>query len=620
MKILSRSERAFLAFLAFIVLCCAVAFVGTVVNVSDVNRFKYITSGEVGAQINTFSASGNVTIFVNNSGGGTCSTSIAPGSFTNIVFGPGNWTFTGACAANTISNGAVKIRGAGSAATAIFIDSATSDLFTVSGSFFELSGIRVLPKTGVLRTAGSVIRVNSSGGSNGYVHDVELRDMFNGFTFDGAGVDDWTIDHAYAFSDGGNWNYFARTHGSSVGPTTASGFVFKDINANWSAATRTDAFFDFDSYTDTVKIQHTNVIVGGTVPAILAHDTDSGGAGQWPRWVHCIDCSFESAGTTLVNLVNSRDFIYEGGYISGAQIGIAIGAGAWTTKIIGNSFSNLNRQAITIAASNQDTVISGNTFETTGTDANNTYPVIDVAAGASFFTITSNTLRSFSPNLPSNFVNIAAGGSAGFVIASNVLNNLGGTAINNGSTGTNWFTVNNTLSNDVIAANQVTINPGIGQDYSVILGTFSVGNAYKFLIGNRDVRFDTSGTGIVRFSNGVANTATITPATGAIKAALYQSLTNCTSTTGTCAAAPSGAVTIAASQNTVTVATTAVSASSNITVTEVPAYSTRLGVTCNTTAGRTYSVTTITAGTSFVITASGSPATNPACLSYTIRD
>jgi hypothetical protein len=46
--------------------------------------------------------------------------------------------------------------------------------------------------------------------------------------------------------------------------------------------------------------------------------------------------------------------------------------------------------------------------------------------------------------------------------------------------------------------------------------------------------------------------------------------------------------------------------------------STRLSVTCNTTTGRTYSITTRTAATSFVITASTNPSVNPACLNYIV--
>ena len=85
-----------------------------------------------------------------------------------------------------------------------------------------------------------------------------------------------------------------------------------------------------------------------------------------------------------------------------------------------------------------------------------------------------------------------------------------------------------------------------------------------------------------------------------------------------CSAAPAGSVTIAAAATTITVNTTAVTANSQIFVFEDSSLGTRLGVTCNTTTGRTYTVTARTAATSFVITSSAAPTTNPACLSYAI--
>jgi hypothetical protein len=94
--------------------------------------------------------------------------------------------------------------------------------------------------------------------------------------------------------------------------------------------------------------------------------------------------------------------------------------------------------------------------------------------------------------------------------------------------------------------------------------------------------------------------------------------TNCSSSGGTCGSASAGSVSIAAAATTVTVATTAVTANSQITITEDSSLGTKLGVTCNTTTGRTYTVTTRTAATSFAITASAAPSTNPACLSYTV--
>jgi len=75
---------------------------------------------------------------------------------------------------------------------------------------------------------------------------------------------------------------------------------------------------------------------------------------------------------------------------------------------------------------------------------------------------------------------------------------------------------------------------------------------------------------------------------------------------------------IAAAATTVTVNTTAVTANSQITVFEDSGLGTKLSVTCNTTIVRTYAVTARTAATSFTITTSAAPTTNPACLSYSI--
>ena len=101
---------------------------------------------------------------------------------------------------------------------------------------------------------------------------------------------------------------------------------------------------------------------------------------------------------------------------------------------------------------------------------------------------------------------------------------------------------------------------------------------------------------------------------------LIPTTTNCTSSAApaVCAAAPAGSVVVAAAATTVTVNTTAVTANSQILLTEDSSLGTKLSVTCNTTTGRTYTVTTRTAATSFIITSSAAPTTNPACLSYTV--
>src|SRR5581483_10791628 len=129
-----------------------------------------------------------------------------------------------------------------------------------------------------------------------------------------------------------------------------------------------------------------------------------------------------------------------------------------------------------------------------------------------------------------------------------------------------------------------------------------------------DTCLDRSAAKVIRFDGNSG----CSDGLGTAQVGLLTSTNNCSNSGGTCGAAPAGAVTIAAAATTVTVPTTPVTANSDITITEDSSMGTRLSVTCNTTTGRTYSVTTKTAGTSFVITASAAPATNPACLSYHI--
>lgn len=109
--------------------------------------------------------------------------------------------------------------------------------------------------------------------------------------------------------------------------------------------------------------------------------------------------------------------------------------------------------------------------------------------------------------------------------------------------------------------------------------------------------------------------------TGKITPTLYGSATNCSSTGGTCAAAPAGSISIAAAATTVTVATTAITANSQIILTRDNSLGTKLSVTCNTQSslvlGTPY-VSARTAGTSFTITLDVAPTTNPMCISYSI--
>lgn len=94
---------------------------------------------------------------------------------------------------------------------------------------------------------------------------------------------------------------------------------------------------------------------------------------------------------------------------------------------------------------------------------------------------------------------------------------------------------------------------------------------------------------------------------------------NCSSSASpaVCASAPAGSVAVAATDTTVVVNTTRVTANSQILLTFDSSLGTKLGVTCNTTIPSLFGVTARTAGTSFTLSATAS-AVNPACFSYVI--
>jgi hypothetical protein len=99
--------------------------------------------------------------------------------------------------------------------------------------------------------------------------------------------------------------------------------------------------------------------------------------------------------------------------------------------------------------------------------------------------------------------------------------------------------------------------------------------------------------------------------------------TNCTSSAApaVCGSAAAGSVAIAAAATTVVVNTTAVTASSQIFLTNDSSLSTKLSVTCNTQSSLTLGtprVTARTAATSFTITLEVAPTADPACISYLI--
>jgi hypothetical protein len=105
---------------------------------------------------------------------------------------------------------------------------------------------------------------------------------------------------------------------------------------------------------------------------------------------------------------------------------------------------------------------------------------------------------------------------------------------------------------------------------------------------------------------------------GGLVTPTYGTATNCNDYQGTCGSAAAGFVSMAAGNPSVTVYTTAVTASSQIFVQEDSSIGGNMGLTCNTSLGRTYQITARQGGLGFIITANAAPTTNPACLSYHI--
>lgn len=179
---------------------------------------------------------------------------------------------------------------------------------------------------------------------------------------------------------------------------------------------------------------------------------------------------------------------------------------------------------------------------------------------------------------------------------------FGQNMIINSKVGISTSTPSATLDvNGDLSANLINITAnGLGID-TLTSGVFSIGSttASAVKIGRAGI------------------TATVP---GTIAFGTVGTVSNCNSSASpaVCGSAPAGSVAMATGGSTLVVNTTAVTANSQIMITEDSSLGSRLGITCNTGTGRNYSVSARTAGTSFTIKSSANPVTNKACLSYWI--
>jgi hypothetical protein len=168
-------------------------------------------------------------------------------------------------------------------------------------------------------------------------------------------------------------------------------------------------------------------------------------------------------------------------------------------------------------------------------------------------------------------------------------------------------------------------NTGVYHDGAILLGGTTASFSGFRSQGNTIGAILADGSAFANFQAGAISAGTTLIATTSATAATYLTATNCLSVASpaVCAAASAGASNVLAAATTEVVNTTAVTANSNIQITEDSSLGTRLGVTCNTQSSLvvgTPRVTARTAGTSFTVTVDVAPTTNPLCFNYTITN
>jgi hypothetical protein len=401
---------------------------------------------DLGAKINAAAADcgGGCTVYIGTNG--TISTALSLPINTELVFRPGTWHWSGAQAINTSFT---TIRGAGPGLTTFYLDSATSDMFDVTGYGFTLKDVFILPN--VTRTAGSIINSTSTG-AGGYVYNVSVQDGYRFLTMSSGGG--WFIDKVSTFSAGGNWNYLIKTY---VASGTTAGLYISNYTADIRSANQTDAAFIFDSRTDTVKMTNIDILTSTTTPqpAIKTQDTDS--VGGFPRWIFCTHCSVESPGAYGLYIDKGVDFRFENSYVASSDNGAWIGATARSVKIIGSHFVNIAHDAIVTDTASKYWNIQANTFGQIGTTANNTYDVLKVGANSANFTFQGNTLNNVSYGITAKYgVEIPNGTSGSFVVSNNDLSGIGTSVIQTGTLGDDF-----TITNNHGASNIVSLSGGL---------------------------------------------------------------------------------------------------------------------------------------------------------------
>ena len=291
---------------------------------------------------------------------------------------------------------------------------------------------------------------------------------------------------------------------------------------------------------------------------------------------------------------------------------LVLGAGTVDTKVLAG-FTTNGTSELDLGSVGGGLGILGLNGTTSGTETltTNATATAVISNGGLVFSGASGAATTISTTTTNANLILAPNGTGQVVVPDGALATAG---IKFSSGGGLYRTANNTI-NYTPTGTERNISFDSGSAVLRLSNNWGLGwSSTTSSLGSTDLCFDRSAAKVVR----VDGNTSCNDGLGSIQAQAFLTNTNCASSGGTCSAASSGQVTIAAAATTVTVSTTAVTANSEILVSEDTTLGTRLSVTCNTTTGRIYTITARTAATSFQITSSAAPSTNPACLSYHI--
>jgi len=313
------------------------------------------------------------------------------------------------------------------------------DVFDVTKAFFVLEGFEIVIASPEDRTGAALVRGNGSQGRLEHLRFTGSSKISNNgrvYYSDNQQGGLWSF-FDLRFTGGATWQSFISLT-SSTEKTVASTRVMNVIGP----PTFTDAAFDFNGAIDTFQITNLDLAMRAGHVFWLRNTVGSPIA---PRWVFCTNCSIETRGTTAIQLDACRDFSYHG-YISGADLAIAIGSGAVETDFSHVVFASMLKGAITIAAGSASTSITDNFFEDTTNAAANQYNSITVAPGASNFQISGNLWRSTNRYKAHYAIALSPGPTGNYTITNNLIPNdsYATGAASMGATGTGYVVSGNT--------------------------------------------------------------------------------------------------------------------------------------------------------------------------------